>query len=73
MEATLNITSFLLTNLANGLIGMVLLILGYGLFNLMTPKVDFNAIFNSDKVGGGSVIIAAFILALAIVISKATL
>jgi uncharacterized membrane protein YjfL (UPF0719 family) len=69
----MNIQSFLLTNLANGVMGATLLIVGYLIFNLMTPKVNFNEIFNKDKVGGGSIIIAAFIIGLAIVISKATM
>ena len=69
----MSITSFLLTNFANGIIGAALLIVGYLIFNLMTPKVNFNDIFNSDKIGGGSIIIAAFIIGLALVIGKATM
>jgi uncharacterized membrane protein YjfL (UPF0719 family) len=69
----MNITSFLITNLINGLVGIVLLILGYVIFDKITPRSDFDEIFSSKTFNGGSIIVAAFILGLAIVIGKATM
>lgn len=69
----MNISAFLITNLVNGFMGILLLVLGYIIFDKITPRSDFDEIFNGKTFNGGSIIVAAFILGLAIVIGKATM
>lgn len=65
----MNITSYLLTNVLNGLLGIALLIIGYKLFDWMTPKWEFYQVFNSEKITNGAFVICAFLIALAIIIA----
>jgi uncharacterized membrane protein YjfL (UPF0719 family) len=64
----MNIKNFLLINLLNGFIGIILLIIGYKIFDFMTPRWDFSKIFSMNKVTNGSVVIASFLIGLSIII-----
>lgn len=68
----MNVTTFLLTNLLNGLMGIGLLVLGYFVFDKMTPSLSFNEVFSTKGLTGASIVVGAFLLGLALVISKAT-
>ena len=67
----MNIGSYILTNLVNGILGIILLILGYKLFDISTPKFKFVEMFKKDKVTNGSIIVGSFIIGLAIIIGLA--
>ncbi len=67
----MNIGNFLLTNTLNGLLGIVLLLIGFFTFNLLTPKWSFTDVFNSKGVSGGAIVVAAFLLGLSITIAAA--
>lgn len=67
----MDITAYLITNLLNGLIGIILLILGYILFDKMTPGWDFNEIFNNPNVSGAAIVVGVYLYSLALVISRA--
>ncbi|MCK4389551.1 MAG: DUF350 domain-containing protein [Desulfobacterales bacterium] len=66
----MNMWHFLLTNLLNGIIGILLLIAGYKLFDWATPKWDFYEAFTKHPVAG-SVVIGSFILGLSAIICSA--
>lgn len=61
---------YILTNLLNGVLGIILLIAGYKIFDWLTPKWDFIKAFKNNNISG-SIIISTFILGLAIVIASA--
>jgi uncharacterized membrane protein YjfL (UPF0719 family) len=67
----MDIGSFLLANVLNGLIALALLLAGYFVFDRMTPKWDFTEVFSEKGVSGGAIIVAAFLLGLAIVVAAA--
>ena len=67
----MDITSYLITNLINGIIGIVLLLLGYYAFDKLTPGLDLNQIFSDRGLTGASIVVGAFILGLALVIASA--
>lgn len=66
----MDVTTFLITNLLNGLIGVVLLLGGYKIFDLITPKWNFQQVFKEKGISGGAIIVSAFLIALAMVISS---
>ena len=66
----MNIWLFLLTNFLNGIIGIILLIGAYKLFDLVTPRWNFHEVFKSHPLGG-SIVISAFILGLSAIICSA--
>lgn len=68
----MDISSFLLTNILNGLLAVALLLGGFKLFDFLTPKWDFGEAFNGSNFTGGSIVVAAFLLGLALVISSAS-
>ena len=65
----MNIGAFLLTNFLNGILGIFLLILGYFIFDLITPKWDFTEVFREKGISGGAIIVASFLLGLSIIIA----
>ena len=67
----MNVRMYLLTNLLSGIMGMLMLAAGFWLFNILTPKWDFFDTFTRDKFNGGAVVVAAYLLSLAIIISRA--
>jgi uncharacterized membrane protein YjfL (UPF0719 family) len=67
----MDIGSFLLANVLNGLIALALLLAGYFVFDRMTPKWDFTEVFSEKGISGGAIVVAAFILGLAIVVAAA--
>ena len=70
----MSILSFILANLFNGLMGIGFLLLGYKLFSWIT-KWNFREVLDDEKgrngISGGSVVIAAFFVSLAIIIAAA--
>jgi len=66
----MNVSAFLITNLVNGFIGSLLLLLGFFLFNIMTPKWDFSNVFKEKGISGGSIVVASFLLGLSIIIAS---
>jgi len=61
---------FLITNLMNGLIALVLLLVGYKTFDLVLYKVNFSKKLNENNISVAIIIVAIFI-GLSIVISTA--
>ena len=66
----MNIWDYLLTNLLNGIIGILLLIAGYKIFDWLTPKWNFYDSFTKNPVAG-SVVVGSFILGLSAIICSA--
>lgn len=66
----MNFANFLLTNLLNGILGILLLIGGYKVFDWATPKWAFYENFQNHPVAG-AIVIGAFILGLSAVICSA--
>lgn len=66
----MDITLFLATNGLNGVIGIILLLAGYLAFDLCTPW-KFERIFNSGQFTNGGLVIAAYLIGLALVIASA--
>lgn len=66
----MDIKLFLLTNILNGLIGIGMLLLGYKIFDWITPKWDNHEIFGNGYVSNGAIVIGYFLLGLAIVIAS---
>ena len=67
----MNIRDYLLVNLLSGIMGVVLLIIGFKVFDWITPKWSFLDTFTGDKFTGGSIVIGCFLLGLAIIIARA--
>ncbi|MCF8094434.1 MAG: DUF350 domain-containing protein [Desulfobacteraceae bacterium] len=67
----MNIGSFLLANGLNGLMAIAMLLIGFFVFNVLTPNWDFTDVFKTKGVSGGAVVVAAFLLGLSIVIAAA--
>jgi uncharacterized membrane protein YjfL (UPF0719 family) len=68
----MSITVYLMTSLMAGIIGIVLLLAGFVLFDKLTSEYNFTEIFNAKGVSGGAIIVSAFLLGLAIVIASAS-
>lgn len=66
----MSMTSFLLTNLLNGLLAIALLMLGYKVFDWLTPNWDTHEIFGNGYVSNGGLVVGCFLLGLAIVIAS---
>lgn len=65
----MDISAFLLTNVLNGLIGILLLVGGYKIFDWLTPKWKFHEIFGNSYLSNGGLVVSAFLLSLALVIA----
>ena len=65
----MDVSTFLITNLVNGFIGILLLLVGFFLFNIMTPKWNFADVFKDKGISGGAIVVAAFLLGLSIIVS----
>lgn len=52
-----------------GFLGILLLLLGFKLFDWMLPAIDFQVLLNTSPIAT-SVVIAAFFLSLALIISS---
>jgi hypothetical protein len=65
-----NVTMYLITCLAGGMIGIVLFVAGFKLFDYATPGWDFEKAFSGHVFTGGSLVVAAYLLGLAIIISR---
>jgi putative membrane protein len=66
----MDMSAFLLANVLNGLLGLVLLALGYKVFDLITPRWQFHEIFGNGHISNGGIVIGCFLLGLAIVIAS---
>ena len=64
-----NISTFLLTNLLNGIMGIILLLLGFFIFNKFTPNWDFTDVFKTKGISGGAIVVAAYLIGLSIIIA----
>lgn len=67
----MNVGSYLLTCFAGGAMGVLFFLAGFKLFDMMTPEWDFQEAFSGKVFTGGSIVVAAYLLGLAIVISRA--
>ena len=65
----MSISSFLLTNFLNGVMGIALLLIGFFIFNISTPNWDFTNAFKEKGVSGGAIVVAAFLIGLSIIIA----
>lgn len=63
--------TFLLANLINGIVALVLMLTGYKIFDWITPVWNFEEIFKEKGVSGGAIIVAAFLLGLSLVLMGA--
>jgi uncharacterized membrane protein YjfL (UPF0719 family) len=61
---SMNVGSYLITCLAGGVMGVVLFLVGFKLFDMITPEWVFQEAFS------GSLVVAAYLLGLAIIISR---
>ncbi len=68
----MSISIYLLTSFLSGIIGIVLLLAGFFLFNKIIPECDLTEIFCAKGISNGAVIVSAFLLGLAIVIASAS-
>ena len=66
----MNMGTFLLTTLLNGILAIALLMIGYKAFDLLTPKWDTHEIFGKGYISNGGLVVACFLLGLAIVIAS---
>lgn len=67
----MSIITFLMTNFANGGIGIVLLLIGFFVFDRLTPNWDFTNAFKEKGVSGGAIVVSAFLIGLSIIIAAA--
>ncbi len=67
----MDMTSYLLVTAFKGVFGVVLLLAAYLLFDRMTPDYHFANTFEKPGISGGAVIVAAFMLAIALIVSGA--
>lgn len=68
----MDMTSFLLTNFLNGLLAGGLLLFFYVIFDrFLTPDRKFEDVFFTKGVSGGAIVVAAFIIGLSLVLSRA--
>lgn len=68
----MDLTTFLLANLLNGIMAIVLMLTGYKIFDKITPDWNFEKIFAEKGVSGGAIVVAAFLIGLALVVMGAT-
>jgi len=66
----MNVGSYLMTCLAGGVMGVALFLIGFKLFDRLTPGWDFEKAFSGNVFTGGSLVVSAFLLGLAIIISR---
>lgn len=67
----MNMWTFLAANGLNGIMAMAMLLIGYFIFDKLTPRWDFDEVFRTKGVSGGAVIVAAFLLGMSLVIAAA--
>ena len=67
----MNLADFLLVNFLNGAMAIGLLLVGFFVFNLFTPKWSFTRVFKEKGVSGGAVVVAAYLLGLSVIIAAA--
>ena len=60
--------SDLLATVAFGIVAMLLVVLGYKVFDKLTPRLDFDGLLNQGNVAM-AIVIAAFILGLCYVVA----
>ncbi len=65
----MNLGTFLLANGLNGLMAIAMLLIGFFVFDRLTPNWDFTDAFRQKGISGGAVVVAAFLLGLSIVIA----
>jgi len=65
----MSITTFLLTNFLNGGMGIILLLVGFFIFDHLTPTWDFTDVFKEKGISGGAVVVGAFLIGLSIIIA----
>jgi putative membrane protein len=61
----------LLAAAAFGLVGLVLVLLGFKAFDVVTPKIDVQKELTENKNNAVAIVAAAVIIGVAIVVSKA--
>lgn len=61
--------NFILVNLLNGLMAISLLLIGYTLFDFLTPNWDFKDVFKKGYISNGGLVIGAFLIGLSIIIA----
>lgn len=66
----MSIWAYLLTCFLGGMMGVFFFIAGFKLFDWMTPGWDFEKAFSGSVFTGGSLVVAAYLIGLAIVISR---
>ena len=66
----MNISGYLLTCFAGGVMGLFFFLAGFKLFDRLTPGWDFEKAFSGNVFTGGSLVVAAYLLGLAIIISR---
>lgn len=67
----MDILSYILIGLLSGLMGIALLVLGYKVFDYLTPRWEIHEIFLKGYVSNGGIVIAAFLLGLSFIIANA--
>lgn len=65
----MNIPLFLLTNFLNGVLGICLLLMGFFIFDKITPNWSFINVFKEKGISGGSIIVSSFLIGLSIIIA----
>lgn len=66
----MNLAQGITLSIVYGLLGMVLLIGGYFIFDIVLKKIDFNEELKKNNISVG-IVIAGFLIAVAIVIAAA--
>ncbi len=68
----MNIWNFLLTNALNGFVGILLLLIGFFVFDILTSQISgwhFGYLFQQKGISGGAIVVAVFLLSLSIIIA----
>lgn len=64
-----SILKFVITNFINGLFGMMLLLIGYFILNILTPGKNLHYVFREQEVTNSGIIISSFFISTAIIIA----
>jgi len=67
----MNLVDFLWANFLNGAMAIGLLLVGFFLFNILTPNWNFTHVFKEKGLSGGALVVAAYLLGLSIIIAAA--
>ncbi len=65
-------TTYILITSINAMLTMAFLLLGFFLFDKLTPKWDFSDVFKEKGVSGGAIVVSAYIVGLALVLAAAS-